>query len=70
MEFCGIEGTQAPLRGNFNCDFLGEIGEGAAEKMKQCSGGVMLGITLLQQKECSAAAETMYSAVVRVCFNR
>ena len=71
------------LRGNFNCDFLGEICEGAVRKDEavqwRSSGGghwSLLGtsrkvlccsrkITLLQQQR-----DTMYSAVVRVGFNR
>ena len=37
------------LRGNFNCDFLGEICEGEARKDEavQWSGGVVVGISLL-----------------------
>ena len=67
------------LRGNFNCDFLGEICEGEARKDEavqwRSSGGghwSLLGITLHQQKSTllQQQRDTMYSAVVRVGFNR
>ena len=65
-----VKPLKSLLRGNFNCDFLGEICEGAVRKDKavqwRSSGGghwSLLGITLhqqkstlLQQKDYSAAA--------------
>ena len=65
------------LRGNFNCDFLGDICEGAVRKDEavqwRSSGGghwSLLGITLhqqkstlLQQKDYSAAAAERHNVL-------